>query len=86
VGIQGKRQSQGRSLEAMEAKITAGFRFGKETTAVGDRQTTSLVFISLKNSRARQVLKVFSYCVVYALITPTAPGPRYLRKLRVIFA
>jgi hypothetical protein len=30
VGIQGKRQLQGRSLEAMEAKITADFWFCKE--------------------------------------------------------
>ena len=63
VGIQGKRQSQGRPLGAMEAKATAGFRFGKphhkETTAVDDRQKI-IMFISLKNGRARQVLKVFS--------------------------
>jgi hypothetical protein len=56
VGIQqGKMQSQGRSLGAIEAEITADFRFGKETTAVDDNQ--KIVFIiSLRNGRGRSNL------------------------------
>ena len=70
-GCQGKRQSQGRSLEAMEAKITANFRFGKlhrkETTAVDDRQKC-LVYFAKKHGRARLVLKYFKY-FLSALLT-----------------
>jgi hypothetical protein len=46
VGIQGKRQLQGRPLEAMEANVTADFRFGKETPRLVIAK--EFMFISLK--------------------------------------